>query len=70
MTIAQALSQASKAQGWSMTRIAHECGVGESAVRKWLIGSAIPRGDKMLILQRSLPGFAELLDHVEVKHAG
>lgn len=61
MTIAEALRASSDEAQWSPAKIAAACGVSETTARRWMDGKAVPSGDKMVILQRDLHGFAEKL---------
>jgi transcriptional regulator with XRE-family HTH domain len=58
MSIPEALRVSSDEAGWSPAKIASVCGVSETTSRRWLRGDAVPPGDKLLLLQRDLPGFA------------
>jgi Homeodomain-like domain len=69
MTISEALTASAAVEGWSPARIASTCSVSEQTARRWLAGVTIPPGDKLLVLQRELPGFAQLVAQRQVRHA-
>jgi ribosome-binding protein aMBF1 (putative translation factor) len=61
MSIPEALRLAADTAGWSNAKIADACEVSEVTVKRWAVGAAVPPGDKLLVLQRVLPGFVERL---------
>ncbi len=62
MDIAAALSAAVERSGWSLARIGMVCGVSETSVRTWLAGKKVPNGRAIVVLERQLPIFRDLLD--------
>ena len=62
MDIHEALRQAQLETGWSRTRIAVEAGVTEASARSWLLGRAVPSGDKLEMLRAKMPALRRILD--------
>ena len=59
--IAKAIKASAARAGWSYTKVAAETHSAGKSAHYWFSGSSTPGGDRLLVLMRTLPGFAESL---------
>lgn len=67
MDFLPALRESMSESEWTVLRLARELRIREDVIYKWLRTGAVPAGATLIVLMRTLPGFAGKLGFVPRK---